>query len=195
LFLERQYNQLLNVPDSIVNEKTYILILGSGHTCDTSLTAMNQLSLNALGRLCEGIRLHKQIAQSKIILSGYGEVEPKSQAEMLQTAAHEMGVNDTCLLLQTKPWNTKDEAAEFKRLYNTDYKLIIVTDAIHIPRSCFHFRKAGLAPIPAPTNHIIKKSGNKPFYKRFLLSAQNINSIEKASHEYVGLLWGYLGGD
>ena len=110
-FLERKYPTLFTVPDSLKGSETYILVLGSGHTCDKNLTPTNQLSLNALGRLTEGIRLHRQIPESKIILSGYGEYEPMSHAEMLREAAIEMGINDTCLLLQTKPWNTKDEAA------------------------------------------------------------------------------------
>ena len=195
LFLERQYPPLITVPDSINGKNTYILILGSGHSCDTSLTAINQLSLNALGRLCEGIRLHQQIPESKIVLSGYGEVEPKSHAEMLKTVALEMGINDTCLLLQPNPWNTKDEAAEFKRLFNNECHLILITDAIHIPRSCYHFRKAGFYPVPAPVNHYIKISGYSPFYRSFRFSSNNILALEKATHEYIGLIWAYMGGD
>ncbi|MBK7712495.1 MAG: YdcF family protein [Bacteroidales bacterium] len=36
--------------------------------------------------------------------------------------------------------------------------LILVTDAIHMPRAMMIFRKLDIEPIPAPTNHIIKHS-------------------------------------
>ena len=194
LLLEQKYEQLLEIPDSITNKETYILVLGSGHTCDTSLAVTNQLNLYALGRLCEGIRLHRQIPNSSIILSGYGDKEPVSHAEMLRLAAIEMGVNDSCIFTQTEAVNTKEEALHFKEVFNANSQLILVTDAIHLPRSCYLFRKAGLSPIPAPTNHLIKESGFQPFLNQFKFSSQNITSIERATYEYLGLLWAFISG-
>lgn len=195
LFLEKQNKPLIYVPDSIKSKSVHILVLGSGHTFDTAFTAIDQLSLNAVGRLAEGIRLHKQIPASKLILSGWGADQPKSQAEVLRDAALELGIEDSCLFIQPKPWNTKDEAVEYKKLFDANIPLILVTDAIHMPRSYYHFRNAGLIPIPAPTNHMIKEPVNKKFMKRLLFSSQNIWALEKAFHEYMGLLWAHLGGN
>ena len=54
-----------------VKVDTDILILGGGHTNDSRLPANNQLSTNALGRLAEGIRIHRELPGSKIITSAY----------------------------------------------------------------------------------------------------------------------------
>lgn len=54
--VERQYpNQ--NAIDVLDNKKTYhILVLGGGHTRDKNLHSINQLGVDVLGRLVEGIR-------------------------------------------------------------------------------------------------------------------------------------------
>lgn len=195
LYLEHQHKAILSIPDSIKNKKVYILILGSGHTTDTTLTSINQLSQNALGRLAEGIRLHKQIPASKLILSGWGYTQTKTQAETLRDAAKELGIADSVLFIQPKAWNTKDEAKEYKERFDTKIPLILVTDAIHMPRSYYHFQKAGVNVIPSPTNNITKYSEADVFIYSLFPSPRNILALEKAIHEYAGLLWAYLGGD
>ncbi len=108
-----------------------IIVLGAGHSDDPNLPANNQLSLNALGRLCEGIRLHRMIPRSKLVCSGYGGKLKKSQARILANAAMVLGVDSTDLLLSDKPENTFQEAQEYKRLFGTVHQLIVVTDAMY----------------------------------------------------------------
>jgi len=42
-------------------------------------------------------------------------------------------------------------------------------------------------------NYLIKKSEYHPFSHQFRFSSQNI-TIERATYEYLGLLWAYLSG-
>jgi uncharacterized SAM-binding protein YcdF (DUF218 family) len=68
-------------------------------------------------------------------------------------------------------------------------QLILVTDALHMPRAMMLFRKAGLDPIPAPTNFIIKY-GKNPISPDWWPSPGNIEMFGKAVHEYAGIVWG-----
>lgn len=166
----------------------HILILGGGHTNDELLPANDQISNVALGRLVEGIRLHRQIPGSLLITSGYGGREGVTQAQVLLNAAVLIGVEPSEIRMQENPENTWMEATEYRRLFGDTKSLVIVTSAIHMPRAMYLFRKAGLNPMAAPTNHLFKK-GKRFNYWFWIPSAGNIEKMEAVIHEYVGLLW------
>jgi uncharacterized SAM-binding protein YcdF (DUF218 family) len=128
-----------------------------------------------------------------IITSGWGEPGYASQAEVLKETAMLLGVDSKFIKMQINPKNTMMEAKEYKHLFGDSSKLIVVTSALHMPRAMHLFRQEGLYPIPAPTNHIIKKGKN---YNPWLgmPSSENIHKMESAVHEYVGLLWYKFGG-
>jgi uncharacterized SAM-binding protein YcdF (DUF218 family) len=192
--LESKTHPLLNIPDSISDYDVNILILGGGHTADPAIPNTGKLSNIALGRLIEGIRLHRTIPESKLILSGWGDSQSESQALVLFEAAKSLGVPDSSMVIISEPWNTKDEAYHYYKTYGTTRRLILVTDAVHMPRALFHFRSMGLYPIPAPTNYVVKKQSWR-FRHDMIPSGQTISAFERTFHEYIGLLWAYLGGN
>lgn len=193
-FLEKKYTPLIIVPDSVLHQETHVLILGSGHENDFTLPFREQLNGIAYGRLIEGIRLYKQIPNCKIITSGYSADQIMPQAEVLKRAALENGIPDSVIITISEPWNTKSEALEYHKRFGTQHNLILVTDAVHMHRSLYHFKNIGLNPLPAPVNFIVKKSNN-PFYKKIVPSGGNIVNVERTMHEYIGLLWAYIGGN
>ena len=99
----------------------HILVLGGGHGYDDRLPANALLSNNARGRLHEGIRLHRQIPGSKLVLSGSTSTPGKlTQAEMLQEAALILGVDEKAILIQKEPINTCQEAREYANRFGID---------------------------------------------------------------------------
>lgn len=72
-------------------------------------------------------------------------------------------------------------------------QLILVTDALHMPRAMMLFRMAGLDPVAAPTNFIIKE-GKNPKSPDWWPSPGNIEMFGKAVHEYAGMAWGRVEG-
>ncbi|PHN01479.1 YdcF family protein [Flavilitoribacter nigricans] len=187
--LEWQYEPL-HVERMDTASTVHILVLGGGHTADQRLPATDQLSESALKRLVEGIRLNRQLPNSKLILSGFSrEGIERSHAKVMAKAALLLGVatQDTAVL--TQPWNTMFEAIEYRDRYGNKPKLILVTSAIHLPRAMMHFRRAGLSPVPAPTNYLIKED-DLPKRLKILPSSQNLDMMNKAVHEYVGMFWG-----
>jgi uncharacterized SAM-binding protein YcdF (DUF218 family) len=99
-----------------------------------------------------------------------------------------MGMRNSLFRSQTLPKNTWAEATEYKRLFGDSAQLILVTSAAHMPRAMKLFHKAGLSPIAAPTNHLVKKSPQPDFWF-WLPSSINIQKMESAVHEYVGMGW------
>lgn len=185
--LEDKYTPLLDPSHLATDPAIHIVVLGAGHTSDPRLPFNNQLSQVALGRLVEGIRLHQQLPDSKLVLSGYSrEGIVHTHAEVLERTAVMLGVEENALLLLKTPSNTEEEARHYAEKYGKAARLILVTSALHMPRAMLHFQQAGLKPIAAPTNHRIKKDAlSKPFSLR--PSAKHLKIMSAVMHEYGGL--------
>jgi len=189
--LENRYPPLLSLPVTDTSRPVNILVLGGGHTHDLRFPPNDQLTINALGRLAEGIRLYRQLPHSRLITSGYAGKEDVSQAIVMYRTALLLGVDSSRLAFQEEPRITWHEALVYREKFDTTAPLIIVTDAIHMPRAMMLFRKAGLHPVAAPTNHYIKKGFYRP-KPDISLGAGNTKMLEAALHEVVGLAWGQL---
>lgn len=184
--LENRFPPLTEISQIQSADSIHILILGGGYTSNKALPPNDQLELNSLGRLLEGIRLHRLLPASIIILSGSLPVENISEAELFKQTALDSGVEKKEIKLLSIPQNTRMEALEYTGKFGTDKRLILVTDAIHMPRAMFLFQKAGQKPIPAPTNHMVK-SDRRNGISDWGPSAENIDRMEYAMHEIFGL--------
>jgi uncharacterized SAM-binding protein YcdF (DUF218 family) len=194
--LENHFPPLLEISKFNPKDSVYILVLGSGYSDNKSLPPNDQLSLNSLGRLTEAVRLHRLLNASQLILFGSVPGDDVSEsAPFLQTALA-LGVDENEIRLLGTPENTQMEAFDYTKKFGTNNTLILVTDAIHMPRAMFLFEKAGQIPIPAPTNHLVKsdwKNGISDWFP----SSSNIAMMEYAMHEIGGLVYArmfYRGG-
>lgn len=168
-----------------IEAEYHIIVLGGGHGFDDRLPANSLLSQRALGRLSEGIRLHRQLPNSKLVLSGYSSSGRTSQAEMLQRTAILLGVEEEKTLIQTEPGNTYEEAQVYAARYGNSRPVILVTSATHMPRAMMMFDKFGIDPAPSPANYRLKGSWKR---KRFgLPSINNMEHFQAALNEYAGI--------
>lgn len=189
--LESRYDQL---PDSVFKSMSgpcNIIILGGGHSDDNGLSPNNQLSLIALSRLVEGIRIQKMIPGSKLILSGFDKKTKQSEALVYFKTALSLGIDSNNMKLQSLPSNTQMEAEEYVRNFGKETNLILVTSAIHMPRAIMHFNKAGLKPTPAPANFILKEESIK-YPLSWFPSSKNVSIMEAAIHERAGIIWAHI---
>lgn len=185
--LERKfpvYQRSVGIQDSTA---TLILVLGSGYTLDKRLPANSQLGNTALSRLVEGIRVHKLIPNSKIVTSGYAPDGNETQAQVTKRAALLLGIDANKITTLDKPTNTQEEAVELIKMYPTSTPLVIVTDAIHMPRAMQIFIKAGYKPIAAPTNYKITEDAYTGSLK-FVPSFSNAGLMNYVIHEWLGSL-------
>jgi uncharacterized SAM-binding protein YcdF (DUF218 family) len=188
--LEYKYKPLINVrPQERVK---WVVVLGGSHTSDPELLATGQITGSSLLRLAEGIRFLTYLPECKLILAGGSIFEPKSEAKIMAEVAVSLGLDHSRLVLESVSKDTKDQAKEIRKIVGTD-RFILVTSASHMPRTMALFRKKGMEPIPAPTDFWVKeKQGVNPgsFFPRI----QNLKKMERAVHEYLGILWAKLRG-
>jgi uncharacterized SAM-binding protein YcdF (DUF218 family) len=189
--LEDRFHPLLEVSQFNPKDSVYILVLGAGYTDNKNLPPNDQLSSNSLSRLSEAIRLHRLLNASLLVLSGSMHGQKVTEAELFMQTALALGVEENEIRLLGTPKNTRMEAYDYTSKFGTNNTLILVTDAIHMPRAMFLFQKAGQKPIPAPTNHLLKSNGRK--LSDWLPSALNIYKMEYAMHEIIGLAWAKTG--
>jgi uncharacterized SAM-binding protein YcdF (DUF218 family) len=191
--LESQYPQLADSNIKTLHDSCNIIVLGSGLTDDKNLSPNNQLTPTSLSRLVEGIRIHKMIPDSRLILSGYGERSEISNALVYYRTALILGIDSVSMVIQALPSNTRMEAAEYVKNFGTENKLIVVTSANHMPRAIMLFHRAGIFPIAAPTNFFLKYGSHK-YPWRWIPSSENVVIMEAAIHEELGIMWEKSGG-
>jgi uncharacterized SAM-binding protein YcdF (DUF218 family) len=182
---EARYPVLLEQPAGL--SAPHILVLGGGHTNVPGLPAIDQLSGAALGRLAEGIRLYRQRPGSKLIGSGHSRSGRTPQGEMLMRAAVELGVPPEDTLWLPTPANTEQEAYAYAARFGpAGPPLLLVTDALHLPRAVGWFQRAGLAPLPAPANHLVKLDPQRsPFHCWPAMGKLGLS--QRLLHEWAGM--------
>ena len=184
---ERKYSPFDLLNNSIDTGKVLIHVLGSGYTLDKRLPANAQLGLVALGRLAEGIRIHRNIKNSVIICSGFSPLGLETQAQVTKRAAIVLGVEADKLETLNTPSTTMEEAEALGKKFNKAFQLIIVTDAIHMPRAMKLFKQEGFNAIAAPTNYKVNE-GPKQSEIKWWPSMGNIELMNYVIHEYLGNL-------
>ena len=182
--LENQYPKF----DYKSNVK-YIHVLGSGHNTDPSQPISSQISSTGTKRVLEGVIIHKNLPNTKIIFTGYAGDTNTTNAVMNAKLAHALGVDYKDMIINGKPTDTKEEALFTKTLVG-DAPFVLVTSATHMPRAMMLFTSLGMHPIPAPTNYY--KSEFRGYLRKPEPVYFYISSI--AMHEYLGILWAKLRG-
>ena len=188
--LEYRYAPLIDV--SQFSDIKWVVVLGGGHNSDPELPVTSQLSKSSLSRLVEGIRIHRVLPKSKLVLSGGGVFDPVPESKVMAGVAEVMGIGENRLVLEELSKDTKDQARLIYKIVGKE-RFILVTSASHMPRSMALFQKSGMKPIPAPTDYWVKKRqriGPSVFFP----SANSLRKMERVFYEYLGLGWARLSG-
>lgn len=193
--LERQYPplQLAQMPEEQRRAIKFVVILGSGHVSDPSVPETGQLSTASLYRLVEGIRLHRELAESWLVVSGGAHSEdPLANAAVVGRTAQQLGVDGGRLVIEDRPRDTVEEARLLAPLLH-GAPFILVTSAAHMDRAMKVFQSQGLQPLAAPTDFILKD--RQQFSSGSLLpSSFNLGLSEQVIYECLGSLWSRLRG-
>ena len=188
--LETRYPPLMD-PSSHGNVQ-WVVVLGGGHTSDSRLPTTSQLRDSSLVRLIEGIRLHRMLPGSRLILSGGSAFDPVPNAEVMAGVARSLGVREGDMVLESRSRDTEDEARLIERIVKGD-DFVLVTSAAHMPRSIRLFQSVGTNPIPAPTGHQVRR-GQRGGPSISFPSAWSLVKTQEAVHEYMGLVWVWIRG-
>ena len=188
--LEYKYPPMTDV--SAVLDVEWVVVLSGGSSSDDRLPITGQISQASLVRLIEGIRIHRKLPQSKLILSGGRVFNTVAEAKIMADVAVILGVDSKDFILESESKDTKDQARLIQNIVS-DNRFVLVTSASHMPRSMALFEKRGMRPMPAPIGHKIKER-QKITPAMFFPSAGRIEKVERAFYEYLGLVWAKLRG-
>jgi len=193
--LEWRYLPLEQVPNGDV-----IVVLGGG--TDPEQYPRQMVELNGAGdRVVYAAWLYHQGVAPHILLSG-GYIpwmgERTSPAEEMATILSMLDVPEDAIWLEMESQNTHENALYSKEILKSKgiQKIILVTSAIHMPRSVALFKHQGLEVIPAPTDYFVTESlwnellspSLKTILFNFIPSADNLGKITLAIKEYIGIL-------
>lgn len=151
-----QQNEVIQIAELNPSDQYFIFVLAAGYEFDQKLPALGQLNLVSLGRLNEAIRIFRYLKKSILVTSGCTLYNTTSQAQVTKNAAIELGVNFERIETLETPSNTWEEAKDFSDRFGHVSNLIVVTDAIHMPRALNIFKALNFTPIAAPTNFRVK---------------------------------------
>ena len=148
----------------------------------------------AADRMWHAARLYKAGKAPVLILSGglaYAE-GTMSEAASMQTFLRDLGVPDAAMLLEERSVNTRENAQYTAKLMRERgmQSLLLVTSALHMPRSVRLFEAQGLKVIPAATDHEFR---TYPVWRSMLPDAQALDGSGRAFKEALAWLLTFWG--
>jgi uncharacterized SAM-binding protein YcdF (DUF218 family) len=186
--LESRYPTLDS--NNLPREIGCVVVLGGGLAGDDQDSARVCLSRASLARLVEGIRIQRMYRGSKLVLSGGKVFAQVSESEVMADQARSLGVNGDDIILENNSPDTETQARLIKPFVK-DRNFVLVTSAIHMPRSIGLFRNEGMEPIAAPTDYL-PKGGADP--RRYLPQTAALGKSAEALNEYLGMAWSKVRG-
>ncbi|MBD2187835.1 YdcF family protein [Pseudanabaena mucicola] len=195
--LERQY-----VPKGELPTAEAIVILGGATR--PKIAPRPWYEVNEAGdRLLYGALLYKQQKAPLIVVTGGraewlgegGNPESEDMAAILEL----MGVPREAIIQESQSFNTRDNAVNTRQILRQRNisKVLLVTSALHMPRSMEIFRKIGLESIAAPTDFLAGQSDNNKGFAIILDLLPSVDALKNTTNaikEYVGLLVYQLAG-
>jgi uncharacterized SAM-binding protein YcdF (DUF218 family) len=170
-------------PKDLGTKVRWVAVLAAGYSGEPDLPVTSRPSATSLARLLEGIRLHRLLPGSKLVVSV--ETHPSSvrdAAELIQA----LGVAKDQAVLVPGASDTHDEADLFHETIGAE-PFLLVTSASHLPRAVAIFQARGMNPLPAPTHYLIRPS--EMYQNWFPPSARAMERTERAVYEYLGFTW------
>ena len=171
-----------------------IVVLGGGVTHDArELPHRDSVSMLTLQRLAQGARLARASGLPLLLSGGRAPDREFSEAQLMARVLEEsMGLSARWIEDESRDTagNARQTAA---RLAGAGVgRIVLVTQAYHMPRAQAAFEAAGLAVLPAPHGFMggVKIDGPGSF----LPSAGAVRTSWLALHEALGLAWYRLRG-
>ncbi|MSP38427.1 MAG: YdcF family protein [Deltaproteobacteria bacterium] len=171
-----------------------IVVLTSGSIAARGLIPFPSIDEAMFRRLDEAWRLYR-IQPKPIIVSG-GHVDPftpaKDENKIVREFLIRWGVPKSDVFGEEKSRDTFENALETQKLLNKHgwKRYLLVTSALHMPRSMLVFSSRVPEPIPAPGDFSVGKIELTPF--EFSPNESVAPRIFAALHEYIGWVNYYL---
>lgn len=194
--LESQFASATNLPQADA-----IVVLGGA--TKSAMPPRPWVEVSEAGdRVLYGAKLYREGKAPQLILSGGriswngdGQAESADMAELVEM----MGVPKTAILQDPESLNTRQNAVNVKQIMQANgiRRILLVTSAMHMPRSLAIFRKLGIEAIPAPTDYLLTSDNRETIQRspqaialNLLPDADQLKDSTQAIKEYIGI-WVY----
>jgi uncharacterized SAM-binding protein YcdF (DUF218 family) len=150
-----------NIPSGDLPKAEAIVVLGGGTRSQAYPRPDVDLS-DAGDRVLYGGKLYREGKAPVVIVSG-GRVEWKGsgdpESEDLNKVLESMGVPRSAILQDPSSLNTYENAVNVKQILDAHnwHNILLVTSAMHMPRSVAIFRHLGMNAIAAPTDYRVSQ--------------------------------------
>ena len=167
-----------------------IVVLKSSVIPTGGLIPFPTMSESMFRRLEEAWRLY-EILPKPIIISG-GHVDPfthsRDKNKIVPDYLLQWGVPPEHIISESNSRDTYESAMEVKKILDRNgwKRYLLVTSAIHMPRSILAFQRVVPEPIPAPGDFTL---GERQFSPLGLFPSEDAaEQISSTLHEYIGLI-------
>ncbi len=187
-----------NIPQELPNVDAIVLLGGATKSANSPRPMVD---VNEQGdRVNYAAKLYRDgkapliiAAGGRVAWRGGGRSEATDMAELLMT----MGVPNGAIKQEPESLNTYENAVNVKLVLEAKSikKVLLVTSALHMPRSLAIFKKQGIDVIAAPTDFMISEqelaepnASLEAFILNLLPDADRLEKTTKAIKEYIGTI-------
>ncbi|WP_019501256.1 YdcF family protein [Pseudanabaena sp. PCC 6802] len=186
-----------NIPERDLPVADAIVVLGGGIRPQIHPRPWVEVA-EAGDRIIYGARLWKAGKAPLLIVSG-GRAEwlgegGNPESEDMAAIATLLGVPSTAVIQDATSLNTRENAVNVQAILSQKSlrKILLVTSALHMPRSLAIFRKLGIDAIAAPTDFLTVSTDNAKGFVGTLLDllpeAEALKNTTNALKELVGII-------
>jgi uncharacterized SAM-binding protein YcdF (DUF218 family) len=165
----------------------YIIVLGGWHAQNPVLPVTSQLNVASLQRLVEVLRIYRLHPEARIITSGHHKSDVVSNAKKMKQSLVLLGVPAQKIITENFPKDTEEEAELISPRVQGS-RVILITNADHMPRAMKYFQDQGIQPIAAPTGYWVKNINTAKGWSYYLPSSKKLQQTTIAWYESIGRL-------
>lgn len=188
-----------NIPPAELPNAEAIVVLGG--TTKPALPPRPSVDLTEeADRILYAAQLYQQKKAPLVILTG-GRIDwqgrgPSESADMAAVIT-QFGVPLSAIIQEPAARNTYENAVNVRKILDERgiLRVLLVTSAMHMPRSLLIFKRQGIAAIPAPTDFLVTtdelqqpQSSPQAALLNLLPDAGKLHEFTRALKEYVGLV-------
>jgi uncharacterized SAM-binding protein YcdF (DUF218 family) len=174
-----------------------VIVLG-GTVDETLSDQIDRVVINsAAERITAPIELMRRYPNARLVFTGgsaAGFDAPSREARTVKRFWREMGIDSDKVIYEDRSRNTYENALFTRDLVKPGpgERWLLVTSAIHMPRSVGIFREMGFSIIPYPVD--FHTNGNFSHLSSQRKAPQSLELVDAATHEWIGLVAYWLTG-
>lgn len=174
-----------------------IVVLAGGHILEDDAGLRIRLGNTSVARCMYALQLYRESGGCRMILTG-GKVDWSQPgltiADAMRNFFLQCGVADEDIVIEDRSSSTYENALFTGELLSegTQGEVFLVTSATHMWRAERCFRAQGVSVVAAPCDFQVRSF---QFNSTSVLpSANSMQGVNDAAHEWVGLVWYWLRG-